>query len=442
LNSNSFSESNITKKDVYDVVIDRHIIGILTNFEKSSGQLKESLENIIKRRISSHTFSIHISNLIVNKLIQKSDLGRGKTISYSLTDSARKKIDLGLLGNEEERIKQLKRVYNAVLFYHILYYVPKILFSDEEFRQVLVKLGVNENELNWCFMSFGDDDSPFIVYGRDKRFSMGRQPHSVYKEIVAEYWRDRPELSTVLAEIKFVCYPAKGNLEIYIERIEYWQINKNSSNMRYLTEYHFHLCGFSVSDIVSITGEEYNIVDKLFANLKKLNLIRPITSISGEPKFRFKDKEIEDLFAAIWEVHAMGEFWLLMKKWSYFDKPTEEELIRLETLLGKVESERIKKLCDRTRSKTIVALKKSKTIYEFIRYLVENREITFLDVPPTISNGYNEYALYLKENDPDKYKKEIPSRTKVLCAKYDPFFNRALERLENKTTYHSIVTKR
>lgn len=189
--------------------------------------------------------------------------------------------------------------------------------------------------------------------------------------------------------------------------------------------------------VYSIIIKYYNL-QRIDIALKKLNLIRPITSISGEPKFRFKDKEIEDLFAAIWEVHAMGEFWLLMKKWSYFDKPTEEELIRLETLLGKVESERIKKLCDRTRSKTIVALKKSKTIYEFIRYLVENREITFLDVPPTISNGYNEYALYLKENDPDKYKKEIPSRTKVLCAKYDPFFNRALERLM-KTRRHTTA---
>ena len=139
----------------------------------------------------------------------------------------------------------------------------------------------------------------------------------------------------------------------------------------------------------------------------------------------------------------MGEFWLLMKKWSYFDKPTEEELIRLETLLGKVESERIKKLCDRTRSKTIVALKKSKTIYEFIRYLVENREITFLDVPPTISNGYNEYALYLKENDPDKYRKKYPQELKSCVLSTTPFLIEYFgETYENKTTYHSIVTKR
>ena len=321
-----------------------------------------------------------------------------------------------------------------------LHYFPKILYSDEEFRQVLTKLGLKENELEWGITVFGADNSPFIAYGRDEQFKVLWQPISIYKKTVQKYWKDRPGLSTVLTEIKLLCYPCKDNLEISIDRIEQWMINKHTNNMKYQTEYHFHLCGFSINDIVKITGEDYEVVNEAFTNLKKLGLIDVIINFGSELKYRFKDKGLENLFTALWTVHTDGEFWLLLKKWSYFDKPTQVELDRLERLFGKVESERIKRLCERTRSNTIVALRKSRTIHEFIKCLVQNREIPFMDASSTITNGYQEYALYLKENDPVKYKEEIPLLTQKWCESYEktlieeykdePFFSRALERLK------------
>jgi hypothetical protein len=447
------SELNVKEKDFYEVAIDKHIIDILKNHQgKTSGQLKRELDYAIKRVLSPPTFSTHLSNLIRQKLVQKYDLGRGKTVSYSLTDLARKKFELGLLGDEKESIERYRRVYNAIFFYHVLYYFPKILYSDEEFRQVLTKLGVKENELEWGLMTFGADNSPYIAYGKDEHFEIGRQPLSLYKKMVKKYWRARPGLSTVLTEIKLICYPCKDNLEIFMERIEQWEINKNTNYRKYLTEYHIHLCGFSVNDIVNITGEDYEVVNEAFTNLKMLGLIDVIINFGGELKYRFKDKDLENLFAALWTMHKDGEFWLLLKKWSYFDKPTQVEFDRLERLFGKVESERIKRLCERTRSNTIVALRKSRTIHEFIKCLVQNREIPFMDSSSTITNGYQEYALYLKENDPVKYKEEIPLQTQKWCESYkktlieeykdEPIFSRALERLEIRRGQSNIVSKK
>jgi hypothetical protein len=436
--STSFEGANTNKKDLYDVAIDKAIIDILRNDEtKSSRKLKENVEHKIGRTISSSTFSTHLFNLIEQKLIEKNDLGRGNIVNYSLTSSAKKKIELGLLGGNEERTERFRRIYNAIFFFHVFYYFPKILYSDYELKQVLTKLGVKEHELNWGIISYGHDDSPEIVYGRTEYQSI-RQPLSGHKKRVAEYWKDRPGLSSVLAEIKFLCYPCKNTLEIFMERIEYWEINKKSENKKYLTEYHFHLSGFSINDIVNVTGEDFDAVNEAFNKLKKLDLIGAIINFEGESKYRFNDKMLEDLFAALWQIHDGTELWLLLKKWSYFDKPTADELKRLERLLGKIESERIKKLCDRTRSSTIVALRRSKTIYELMKHLVENREIPFLNVSSTIIRADKEYALYLKENEPVKYEEEISPEMQEWCFNYeerlleeykdDPFFDRALKK--------------
>ncbi|MGH9953930.1 MAG: hypothetical protein ACRD5J_20125, partial [Nitrososphaeraceae archaeon] len=348
------SEIASTRKEkyAYDITIDNSIINALKNTRRlSSGQLKTEIENRIRRKISPYTFSAHLSNLINRNVLQKEDLGRGSKVFYSLTELAEKKFELGLLGTDESRIELFRSIYNVIFFFHVFYYYPKIVFSDTGFKEFLTKIGAKENELNWGLISYGhNDESVEIAYGRRKELlHMKNTSIEDYKRKFKVYWKKRPGQTTVLEDIQLNCYPLKDNLEIFIDRFEHCEINKKSPNRILLTEYHLHLCGFSVDDIVKTSGADHNSVNQAIDNLEELKLIKSIIFFDGVPKYRFKDKELEGLFAAIWDIHTKAEIVLLFKKRCYKEKPTHDELERLERLVGKKERQRIELLCDRIR---------------------------------------------------------------------------------------------
>jgi hypothetical protein len=371
------SETASTRKGgyTYDIEIDNAIINVLKNTKRlSNGQLKTEIEDKVGRKVSPNTFGTHLSNLINRNVLQKEDLGRGSNVFYCLSELAGKKFELGLLGTDEVKIGLLRRIYNAIFFYHVFYYYPKIVFSDPDFREFLIKIGAEESELNWSLISNGDNhESVEIVYGRRKEFlRMINVPAERYKRLCKEYWNERSGQSKVLEVIQLNCYPLRNKLEIFIDQFEHWEINKKSPNRILLTEYHLYLCGFAVDDIMEATGADRNSVSRAIDKLEKLKLISPIIFFDGVPKYRFKDKELEGFFAAIWDIHAKAEIPLLFKKWCFIEKLTQVELDRLERLVGKKERQRIELLCDRILTQTKLALKHSKIIYKFIKYIEEN----------------------------------------------------------------------
>ncbi|MGH9982339.1 MAG: hypothetical protein ACRD8W_00090 [Nitrososphaeraceae archaeon] len=415
-------------KYVYDVEIDNVIVNILKNTVKvSSGKLKSEVEKKIKRTISPHTYSTHLSSLMDQEILQKEDLGRGNNMFYSLTESAEKKVELRLLGIDGSKIELFRRIYNVLFFYHVFYYYPKIVFSEAEFREFLIKIGAKENDLSWGLISNGHNyESVELVYGRINEFlHMKNIPIEEYKRRYKNYWKERPRQTTVLEDIQLVCYPLRNNLEIFIDRFEHWEINKKSPNRKYLTEYHLHLCGFSVDDIMEASGLDQDNVKHAIENLKKLDLIEPIIFFDGAPKYRFKDKELEGLFGAVWELYSNAEILLLFRKWCYIEKPTQDELDRFERLVGRKERERIEILCERIRTQIKLALKRSKTIHQFIKYIKENVSFfwKFLEYPYDTPNTFAEYIMYLKQYKQAPYQKEIPLRIRKIFSKYERFQN-------------------
>ena len=85
------------------------------------------------------------------------------------------------------------------------------------------------------------------------------------QSITKEYWAEREGESTVLENIEFICYPlaSKGNLDIILKRIEYWEINKHSENTKYYQEYLCELPGFSIEEILA--SKRFNDDDVKFA---------------------------------------------------------------------------------------------------------------------------------------------------------------------------------
>jgi hypothetical protein len=425
-------------KYVYDTEIDNAIVNSLKNTGKvSSGKLKIEAEKKIRRTISPYTYSIHISSLIDQKILEKEDLGRGRYMYYFLTESAEKKLELGLLGKDESEIELFRRIYDIIFFYHIFYYYPEIVFSNADFRDFLTQIGAKENELSWGLVSHGfNRESVEIVYGRKMEFlHMKNIPLEKYKRLCKDYWNERTGQTTVLEDIQLICYPLKNNFEIFIDRFEHWEINKNSSNKLLLTEYHLHLYGFSVDDIVETSGADRNNVSQAINNLEKLKLVKPIIFLDGVPKYRFNDKKLEGLFAAIWDIHSKAEIFLLFKKWCYKEEPTQDEMARLERLVGKEERQRIEVLCGRIRIQTMLAFKRSKTIHQFIKYIDENTNFFWklLQYPYETPNTFAEYIAYLHDYKNTPYKKEIPIRLRKIFSKYERF-----QKLVPKELLHHI----
>lgn len=114
----------------YDIAIDNAIINHLNVSEtNSSGQLKLAAEQSVGRVLSPDTFYGHRDVLIDCKMLAKTDRGRGRDVLYSLTDNAKKLLQLNLLGDNWERIRLFNKIYER--FSYLNYLMTRAWFSEQ-----------------------------------------------------------------------------------------------------------------------------------------------------------------------------------------------------------------------------------------------------------------------------------------------------------------------
>ena len=118
----------------YNEEIDKTIIEILyQKGERTSGKLKEDVEESIKHTLSFETYSYRLiamlkpyrkeSRYIICPILNKRDEGRGKNIFYSLTPDAKMRYNLKLpIMKIEESIEKAYRL----LFYYIIFFHTQI----------------------------------------------------------------------------------------------------------------------------------------------------------------------------------------------------------------------------------------------------------------------------------------------------------------------------
>ena len=54
------------------------------------------------------------------------------------------------------------------------------------------------------------------------------------------YWKERKQAVT-LEEVVFICQPLKDDLDVWIIKTEYWELNKNSHHKKYVVDYRLDL---------------------------------------------------------------------------------------------------------------------------------------------------------------------------------------------------------
>ena len=368
-----YEQVNKNRK-IYDITLDNVIINRLNIHEKCpSGKLKLATEQLIGRTLSPDTFYSHLDVLVNCKILDRTDRGRGKDVLYSLTENAKKLLQLNLLGDDWEKIKLFNKIYEGFFLSELLDDPLLVLRTEDEFDSFLSDLGIKRDNLKWGTISTADyGDSLDLVY--DNGLSTFR-----YKRRVKEYWQKKEGKTTVYDKLVHFCFPKEPHsTDIIVHRNEYWQINKNSPHRLQGTEYTAIIPGVSIDDVVNSRTPKfsYTDVERAFDLLRKANLIQPAFRFRGQMRYKVKDDDeklytgldLRNFFSTLKVFHD-EENGLLTFKWKFFEGPSDDERKRWTWILGKEEANRFFRNIELQRHENRKGIRQCKNTLEYHKFL-------------------------------------------------------------------------
>jgi len=215
---------------------------------------------------------------------------------------------------------------------------------------------------------------------------------SYHKKFVKEFWSKRKDTSIILAELNFLYYLPQYRLyDINITKTEYWQINRIGNHIKYDTTYTVNLPGIESYELIDIIiDKDPNITKEQIEHALTLLIKARLIEFLTFGKFKqiiIKDEKLREFILDIQNFHNI-EINLLLNKWYYLKKPTDEEKTRMEKLFGKSETRRILYVAELIRAKNNKLVTKCKTLDEYIKKLkISSGEYTksSLQIDPYIS---------------------------------------------------------
>jgi hypothetical protein len=306
----------------YDKNTDQTIINELGHSERLGYlELKKRIEKSLKRAISFDTYNVHLKRMLKENILSKQDnQERGKPVFYSLTEKAKKQIQLNLLGINSKQIL-FRRIYEKVFFYEVYHTPLNIVSSEQELDVFLSEINATRSDLR------------------------ERYANSHELEFATRY----KELSFADTQIFY----AVDKCGVHITKTEYWEANKYSKN-KYSTEYTFTLPGVSIKEFMDNdslgTKFQRDDVKEGFSLLINNGLIEPALVFRGEIRYIITDERLRSLTQDLRRVHHI-EWRLLMHKWQHFSEPTREEYQRMNWLVNEEEMRKIFRDAEMSRFK-------------------------------------------------------------------------------------------
>jgi hypothetical protein len=297
----------------WDYTIDQAIkTTLLKNQEIGFLDLKSKTDKHLRRTISFETFNSHLKRMANQKIINKQDNGRGKTVLYSLSRIARRKEELNLLNSADEANLSFKRIYEKIFFYEA-YHRPLILLrSTDDFRKLLSDLNISETEL----------------VERSHKWDTRRwMNENTGKPRCVEHYR-------------YTLYFTNSLEGLRIRKVENWTIDLEIDQTWRDYYYECWLPGVSVKDFMSYDfwGLKPKLQDVIrsFSLLEKYGIIKKIMINGSKHEIRYTlvDERLRKLSYELESAHSM-EWDYLQHKWLYSRLPNRPEFERLIMLLGK-----------------------------------------------------------------------------------------------------------
>ena len=365
----------------YRHIILNSIINTLLNEQDnkaglSFNKLYEKSKEFLKRSDLDYTpsktdFWYHIKKMLedneLNKTQDKTSSLKIKPEYYSLTDVAKKRLHLNLLGVGDEQTR-FRKIYEKLFFWEYFHTRPMPIPSEQRLEEMLnhIKQGLPVSQvlstLGWGQVT--DSSNGFL---RDEVGSLRYQ----------RYWNEKEEegLLMIVQHVDSL-YHVTTSPKIFFTKREYWEATKYSKKLLF-AKYTLNLPGVSKEEFltyhnkfseVKFTDEE---VGRAFLLLKESGLIKPHIVLENEVRYIMTDNELQELIKNI-SRFLEHELILLIFKWRYFEKPTEEEKKRLTWILGKEYSKRVIQRAEIIMYQNKQAIKKCKCINEYCDYLRED----------------------------------------------------------------------
>jgi DNA-binding HxlR family transcriptional regulator len=346
-------------KESLDIKIIKHL---LENEKESRNELMR-----IVGEENEDVFQYHLKTLMEQGTISRSPLERirGKKVFYSLTSHGKKQYTLKLLeGHKESYI--YKRIYEELFFFEFSKPL-KFFYTEKDFLTFLKESDITK-EVEWAFTGdMYESDIHRIVYPNNS----SAKRKSFHKKLAKEFWSKQKDTSIILAELNFLYFLPEYRLyDINIIKTEHWQINHSGNHIKYDITYTVNLPGIESYELIDIiTNKDPNITKEQIEHAISLLIEAQLIGFLKIGKFKqmiIKDEKLREFILDIQNFHSI-EIGLLLNKWHYFEKPTDEEKIRMEKLFGKGETRRIFYVAELICATNKKLVTKCKTIEEYIK---------------------------------------------------------------------------
>jgi hypothetical protein len=314
---------------------------------------------------SKTDFSNHIKKMIedneLHKTQDESSKLKIKPQYYSLTDDAKKRRHINLLGagNEHERFR---KIYEKLFFWEFFHTRPIPIPLEQKVHETISKLkqqlpAGRVSDLGWGKAT--DVSNDFLRYRAGSRRYL-------------EYWNNEEKPEMIIQHIDNI-YHITPTPEIFFTKREYWQATKHSKKMLFV-KYILSLPGVSKEEFLTYNNNSSEVkftdqeIEKALQLLKESGLIKPYFVYENEIRYVTTNDDLSELIREISQIFEQ-ELRLLMFRWRYFEKPTEEEKKRLRWMLGEKYAKSIIQSAEIAMYENKKALRKSKDINEYCEFL-------------------------------------------------------------------------
>ena len=279
-------------------------------------EIHRKVERILGYSISHNKLLKSLSDMVDVELT-KDDPTQGKRgfkVFYALTDRAKKKYRLGILGTDE-KIEKCKNLYQLLIFYEV--YKRSNPISERKLHQFLRQIGSSKNDLK----IIGKVNS---LNGLDPGQSMIAFQPIKGIEIVRF---DQPDFEkNIRTPTYYVVLPGFSVKEF----IWYLELLKKHKAPRPFLRYS---TAHEIPAVLHVEYSEQEVADAIDL-LKNDGIIKSIGEVfPGELRYNIADESLKHLILGVWLIHLI-DFQLVTVRIAREHKPTEADKKYLRIFLG------------------------------------------------------------------------------------------------------------
>jgi hypothetical protein len=305
----------IYKQDIFDA-----LIKVFVENEKNNKNsriyyrdIRRKVIQLVSRQISFRDFEVHIEKMVEENILHKDDPTgkRGAKVYFSLTDKAKSKYSLNILGIDE-KVKKRKGLYQLLIFYNA--YKRRPLLTEKQLGTFLRKVGLSLNNLEKIQDSKQHNNTTLTLFKDLKDIGilgLSRKDSKTKKKTYSYY--------TVIPGFTVKEFTS------YIKKLK-----KGKDPRPFSTSSPRNHIPFV--NYIDYTEEE---VADAIDSFRTEGFIKPINEIfPGEMRFDIVDNSLKKLVYDIWFINII-DFHLLIGRLAYKGKPTDEDKEYLASFVGK-----------------------------------------------------------------------------------------------------------